>query len=293
MTVPSRGDGEPSTSTSFPWLPYRSRAGSVSTASSLDGHGLNPREKHSTAPYRDNEDDYDGKDSIELEGQSVAGRRYRSVAQSDADVDLEDPEALEDDVALIQKERRAATTSRFSAGKTTTSRRKGIFIILVISGAALILIPLLQWLSSSPFASSPLGQTIAGLTNNTFFDSSLVDPSAALENHTPAIPEIDGLKGLPSALKLPASANTAEGQWGLARAKTAGFNVDFVVPGWNDGLTAAYVLNATSAPVRIADSQGGTKLRQITMDSVFDGTFQPQRSDLTWSEEGEYHSSAR
>ncbi|KAE8224441.1 hypothetical protein CF319_g2667 [Tilletia indica] len=254
---------------SDPVYPHSHSIASASTASSLT---------QPNTPYRDNDD---------------SSHPYPPPINNnddlDLDLDLEDPDALADDVAFIQKQRSSTTpkNTRFLI------KLKGFFTVLAIISAALLLIPLLQWLSSAPFASSPLGEAIAsipGIKNTTIFNITIGStPSLPQdhEDHTPAIPEVGTLTGnLPSASKYGASADTAVGSWGLGRAKAGGFQTQFYLPGWGDALSASKVLGIPAPPKNDAgQTSAADHLRPLTMDNVLDGTFYAARSDLAWCPE--------
>ncbi|CAD6918626.1 unnamed protein product, partial [Tilletia laevis] len=206
---------------------------SVSTASSLTRAG----DAEADAPYRDDDTD-DGHNTSRTAAAAAAasdggsggyppprpdGQQHDDYAD---DLDLEDPEALADDVAFIQKQRSKTSTSSSPFARRSIFARifttlRGPVIVLTIIAGALILIPLLQWLSSSPFASTPIGDVLAsipGIKNTTLFNMTLGAESASAsaaffgENHAPAIPEVGMLTGnLPSASKYGASADTQAG----------------------------------------------------------------------------------
>ncbi|CAD6938188.1 unnamed protein product [Tilletia controversa] len=286
---------------------------SVSTASSLTRAG----DAEADAPYRDDDTD-DGHNTSRTAAAAAAasdggsggyppprpdGQQHDDYAD---DLDLEDPEALADDVAFIQKQRSKTSTSSSPFARRSIFARifttlRGPVIVLTIIAGALILIPLLQWLSSSPFASTPIGDVLAsipGIKNTTLFNMTLGAESASAsaaflgENHAPAIPEVGMLTGnLPSASKYGASADTQAGGWGLGRAKGAGFQTHFYVPGWADAASAAQALNISVIPDGIPGAPelgnaggggSGGHLRPLDMDSVFDNTFYAARSDLVW-----------
>ncbi|KAL9939987.1 hypothetical protein V8E36_000692 [Tilletia maclaganii] len=282
----------------------RSHAASVSTASSLtrpddddDNNSSSSNSNDLNTPYRD--DDH---------------QRSTSRQKMTDDLDLEDPESLEDDVALLQKQRARSSSaaSRSAWGNThrgsargsisrLLSRARGTIIVLSIVCAAFILVPLIQWLSSAPFASSPLGEALAaipGLRNTSLYNLTIGHDGTTTdgphENTAAAIPEIGTLTGhLPSASKYGASADTKEGAWGLGRARAAGFIPQLHIAGWADAATAARELNLTIFPgldpampdAKLAPETSGDRLRQLTMDDVFDPMFTPARSDLAWAPE--------
>ncbi|KAE8225690.1 hypothetical protein CF326_g7826 [Tilletia indica] len=267
MSSSQRGPGG-----SDPVYPHSHSTASASTASSLT---------QPNTPYRDNDD------SSHPYPPTNNNNNHDDL---DLDLDLEDPDALADDVAFIQKQRSSSTTPKSSR---FLIKLKGFFTVLAIISAALLLIPLLQWLSSAPFASSPLGEAIAsipGIKNTTIFNITLGSiPSLPQdhENHTPAIPEVGTLTGnLPSASKYGASADTAFGNWGLGRAKAGGFQTQFYLPGWGDALSASKVLGIPAPPKNDAgQTSAADHLRPLTMDNVLDGTFYAARSDLAWCPE--------
>ncbi|KAK0521815.1 Dipeptidyl peptidase 4 [Tilletia horrida] len=306
--LPQPADGP---SSAYPHFLHQSRV-SVSTASSLSGvDGADDDEDGVLgASYHDVVSD------DELAGGSGARRGARGSGAAEArrskpmhDLDLEDPDTLADEVALIQKHRDGRTGFRRKAPPAPLGRLlgrvRGTVIVLSIICGAFVLIPLLQWLSSSPFASSPLGEALAaipGVKNSTFYNLTIgtgtMDP-AYKENTSPAIPEVGTLTGnLPSANKFGASANTEAGGWGLGRARAAGFLPHFHIAGWADPASAAHALGVTVVPGWSPASQaspdvkpdpsagsGAEHLRQLTMDDVFDGTFSARTSDLAWAPE--------
>ncbi|KAK0550946.1 Dipeptidyl peptidase 4 [Tilletia horrida] len=291
---------------SYPDFLYHPGRPSVSTASSSSRN--DEQEEDQELPIGSYHDDPNARSPLNL------GRNASREPSAATDIDLEDPESLADDVALLQEQRSQARRSvgkaaKYSKPRSTLERAlaklRGAVIIISIVSAAFILIPFIQWLSSSPFASSPLGEAILPLIKNTTLYNYTMgpdfkggnDPGYKVDN-APAIPEIGTLNGnLPSAFKYGASANTEQGAWGLGRARAAGFQPLFHVPGWADPVSAAAILNTTldastvptsAAPdvkVEPTSISGKIPLRPLTMDDVFSYTFYADRTDLTWSAE--------
>ena len=107
---------------------------------------------------------------------------------------------------------------------------------------------------------------------------------------------------LPSAAKYKPSSNDKAGNFGLKRAGPTFSSVDRAYSGWATGLEAADAFNLVNQTGKDAESKtqaqmdvelvndlrkaNKQKLKQLSMDVLFNGTFWAKGAEINWSAEG-------
>lgn len=142
------------------------------------------------------------------------------------------------------------------------------FSVLLLIGLS---IPLISWLSSSSTSSN--SSTFSSLSNDLVSSNSKNPPSRP---------------NRPKVKKLNPTTNDLSGSYGLTDSKD--FSLAFQLDGWKDLKSSLKVHQGQGIDENKVKSLLGPngKLKRLSMDVTFNGTFGPKSSDLNWCAEGQF-----
>lgn len=285
---------------------------SSASSSSDAGHGeKRPR------PYGDVEDDDDDDDEAANGGnKDVAGSSPHSYPPKQAAKgDDEDEGKLsldeEERVGLMQRDRdkvsELAVSVRASASKShsthphffpwipqatsgtwrsrtskaTVMHRFGRYLVVgSVFASVLLLVPLLGWLATSTSGGArhpAYVEQVSALdswelpANNDGSDPYSSEHRHGSHPHKSKHPLPPGTSKL-----LPAASNDERGAYALGKGNGRPFAINYQLPGLSDA----------SRTLSVGQKGNSSRLKRITMDNVFDGTFAAAQEDLDWSAEG-------